>query len=122
MKRTHIRSDAENAPVALSLDERVKALESAVVTLTRSIGALKMIRDSGNGLPTLPPGSGHALAIARQRARWSNKQLAEAIGVSSSLLSLWETERSAIPQWRADSILEVFRLSEAEPPTWETKQ
>jgi DNA-binding transcriptional regulator YiaG len=122
MKRTHIRSDADNAPTALSLDERVKALESAVVTLTRSIGALKMIRDSGNGLPTLPPGSGHALAIARQRARWSNKQLAEAIGVSSSLLSLWETERSAIPQWRADSILEVFNLSEAEPPTWETKQ
>ena len=122
MKRTHIRSDDDNAPVALAIEDRVKALESAVVTLTRSIGALKLIRDSGNGLPTLPPGSGHALAIARQKARWSNKQLAEAIGVSSSLLSLWETERAAIPQWRADSIIEVFRLSEAEPPTWETKQ
>ena len=122
MKRTHIRSTDDNAPIALALEDRVKALESAVVTLTRSIGALKMIRDSGNGLPTMPPGSGHALAIARQRARWANKQLAEAIGVSSSLLSLWETERSAIPQWRADSILEVFRLSDADPPTWESER
>jgi DNA-binding transcriptional regulator YiaG len=121
MKRTHIRSSDDNAPVALAIEDRVRALESAVVTLTRSIGALRVIRDSGNGLPTMPPGSGHALAIARQMARWSNKQLADAIGVSSSLLSLWETERSAIPQWRADSILEVFRLSDADPPTWETK-
>lgn len=119
MKRRHIRSSADNAPEQLSIADRLKAIEAAIVTLTRSIGALKMVRDTGNGLPTLPPGSGHALAIARQRARWSNKQLAEAIGVSSSLLSLWETERSAIPQWRADSILEVFSLSEAEPPTWE---
>lgn len=116
-RRTHIRSNKDKPPVG-SIEARIAALEVAVATLTRSIGNLKVLRDSGEGLPTLPAGSGHALSIARQTAQWSNKQLAEAVGVSSSLLSLWERERQAIPLWRVAAIEKIFTDANATPPAW----
>lgn len=116
-RRTHIRA-SEKPPPSLSLEERVVALEAAVVGLTRSLANLKVLRDSGQGLPTLPAGSGHALTIARQTARWSNSQLADAIGVTKSMLSLWECEKQAIPRWRAENIETIFRNAGAEPPAW----
>lgn len=119
--RRHIRA-SETPPAAPSIEDRIAALESAVVGITRAIGHLKVLKDSGQGLPTLPAGSGHALSIARQRARWSNRDLAEAIGVSSSMLSLWECEKQAIPRWRADAIVSIFSTADAEPPDWNTEE
>jgi len=119
--RRHIRA-SETPPPAPSVEDRLAALESAVVGLTRSIGHLKVLKDSGQGLPTLPAGSGHALSIARQRACWSNRDLAEAIGVSSSMLSLWECEKQAIPRWRAKAIVSIFLAAPAEPPDWNLEE
>ena len=119
--RRHIRA-SETPPPAPSVEDRLAALESAVVGLTRSLANLKVLKDSGQGLPTLPAGSGHALSIARQRARWSNRDLAEAIGVSSSMLSLWECEKQAIPRWRADVIVSIFSTADAEPPDWNLEE
>lgn len=116
-RRTHVRA-SEHPPPAPSIEERIAALEEAVVGLTRSIANLKVLKDSGQGLPTLPPGSGHALAIARQTAGWSNLQLSEAIGVSRSMLSLWECEKQAIPRWRAAAIEQIFTNADATPPAW----
>ncbi len=119
--RRHVRA-SETPPPAPSVEERLAALESAVVGLTRSLANLKVLKDSGQGLPTLPAGSGHALAIARQRACWSNRDLAGAIGVSSSMLSLWECEKQAIPRWRADAIVSIFSTAGAEPPDWNIEE
>lgn len=116
-RRTHTRA-SEKPPPSLTLEERVVALEAAVVGLTRSLANLKVLRDSGQGLPTLPAGSGHALSIARQKAGWSNRQLAEAIGVTPSMLSLWECEKQAVPDWRAESIETIFKNADATPPAW----
>lgn len=119
--RKHIRANPTPPPTR-SVEERLDALERAILGLTRSMGNLKTLKDSGQGLPTLPAGSGHALSVARQKARWSNRQLAEAVGVSSSMLSLWECEKHAIPRWRADTILTIFTNAEAEPPIWNLEE
>lgn len=116
-RRTHVRA-SERPPPTPALEDRVAALEAAVLGLTRSIANLKVLKDSGQGLPTLPAGSGHALSIARQKAGWANHQLAEAIGVTKSMLSLWECEKHAIPRWRAETITSIFTTAGAEPPAW----
>jgi DNA-binding transcriptional regulator YiaG len=100
------------------LEERVRALEAAIRDMQNAIGNLRVIKDTGKGLPAMPPGSGHALAIARQKARWSNRDLSEAIGVTKSMLSLWECEKHAIPRWRAENIKTIFTTAGAEPPAW----
>lgn len=107
-----------NTPPAPSLEERVAILEKAVIGLTRSLANLKVLRDSGQGLDILPASSGHALAIARRKAGWSNRELAKAIGVSPAMLSLWEREKNVIPRWRADTILSIFKEAGADPPAW----
>lgn len=117
-RRTHIRASSTPPPTP-SIEDRLAALEAAVVGLTRSLSNLKVLKDSGQGLPTLPAGSGHALSIARQKAGWANHQLAEAIGVTKSMLSLWECEKQAIPRWRAEIITSIFTNADAEPPAWE---
>ena len=66
MNRRHIRSNKANPPPAPDLEMRVRALEIALLDMQRAIGHLRVIKDTGNGLPVLPPGSGHALAIASQ--------------------------------------------------------
>jgi len=118
MTRRHIRSNKDNPPAAPSLEERVRALEAAVRDMQSAFGNLKVIRDTGRGLPVMPPGSGRALAIARQKARWSNRDLSEAIGVSTSLLSLWELEKHDIPLWRREAIDSIFSAAGAELPAW----
>jgi hypothetical protein len=100
------------------LEERVRALEAAVRDMQSAFGNLKVIRDTGRGLPVMPPGSGRALSIARQKARWSNRDLSGAIGVSTSLLSLWELEKHDIPLWRREAIDSIFSAAGAELPAW----
>jgi DNA-binding XRE family transcriptional regulator len=104
---------------ALSMDDRLRAVESAIANLHNVIAQLQAMRADPKRLPVLPEGSGQALAIARMRARWSGKDLAAAIGASKSTISLWETERLAIPRWRAQAVRDVFNQAGAEPPAWE---
>jgi DNA-binding transcriptional regulator YiaG len=118
MTRRHIRSNKDNPPAAPSLEERVRALEAAIRDMQNTIGNLRVIKDTGKGLPVMPPGSGHALAIARQAAKWSNRDLAKAIGVSSAMLSLWEREKHDLPLWRREAIDSIFSAAGAELPAW----
>jgi DNA-binding transcriptional regulator YiaG len=100
------------------MEMRVAMLELAVRDLANAMSQIKAIRDGRSKLPTLPEGSGLALSIARQRAGWAGRELAAAIGVSRSLLSLWETERMSIPRWRADALRAIFEQAGADPPEW----
>lgn len=107
-------------PIApASFDDRLRALEAGIANLHNALAQLQMMRADPKRLPVLPDGSGQALAVARMRARWSGKDLASAIGASKSTISLWETERLAIPRWRAQLVREVFEQAGAEPPAWE---
>lgn len=105
-------------PAALSVEMRLAMVEQAVRDLTATIAGLKALRDGRCKLPTMPEGSGLALAVARQRARWSGKDFAAALGVSKSQLSLWETERMSIPRWRAEGIRAIFAEANEQPPEW----
>ena len=105
--------------VALSIDDRLRAIETAIGNLHSALAQLQAMRADPKRLPVLPSGSGQALAIARMRARWSGKDLATAIHASKSTISLWETERLAIPRWRAEAVVAVFQQAGAEPPAWE---
>lgn len=118
MGRVFLATSTNTPPPPVSLEMRVAMLELAVRDLTNALSQVKAIRDGRAHLPTLPEGSGHALAIARQRAQWRSRDLASAIGVSASMLSLWETERTAIPAWRADAIRAIFVEAGATPPEW----
>lgn len=104
---------------ALSIDDRLRAIETAIGNLHNALSQLQAMRADPKRLPVLPDGSGQALAVARMRARWSGKDLASATGVSKSTISLWETERLAIPRWRAQAVRAVFEQAGAEPPAWE---
>jgi len=118
MTRKHIRSNKDNPLPPPSLEERVRSLEAAIRDMQNTIGNLRVIKDTGKGLPVMPPGSGRALAIARQKARWSNRDLSGAIGVSTSLLSLWELEKHDLPLWRRETIDSIFSANGADLPAW----
>lgn len=115
---TKLKIVERQPPPAVSTEMRVAMLELAVRDLTNAMSQLKALRDGRSKLPTLPEGSGLALAVARQRAGWTGRDLAAAIGVSKSQLSLWETERMSIPRWRADAIRAIFTQADATPPEW----
>lgn len=110
--------EKRDAPPAASMEMRIAMLELAVRDLTSALNGLKAIREGRVRVPTMPDGSGTALAVARAKAGWRNRDLAVAIGVSPSMLSLWECERMAIPMWRADAILTIFQDAGVEPPEW----
>ena len=105
-------------PPPATMEMRVAALETAVRELTNTLAQLKAIRDGRATLPTMPEGSGQALAIARHRAGWAGRELATALGCSKSLLSLWEGEKLALPKWRAEAIRAIFDQAGADPPEW----
>lgn len=113
-----MKTQATTHAETLSITERLTIIERAIVDLHNALSQLHVARSQSSHLPILPDGSGLALAEARKRAGWPGRELAKAIGVSPSTLSMWECERIAIPRWRAEAIAAVFVNAEAAPP-WE---
>lgn len=99
-----------------SFEQRLAALELGIRELTAAMSQLQIMRANPNALPVMPDGSGRRLSEARRRAGWSGKDLAAAIGVSKSTLSLWELERLALPRWRAQNILDIFTNAGLDAP------
>lgn len=102
--------------VALSVEMRLAVLEKTMQDLHSAMCGLQALRAHPSKLPVMPDGTGMRLSEARRKLGWSAGSLAKALGVSPSTLSLWELEKLAIPRWRAEAIIEVFKASDAEPP------
>lgn len=102
--------------VPLSVEMRLAVLEKSMHDLHNALGNLQVLRAHPSKLPVMPDGTGMRLSEARRKLGWSGGSLAKALGVSPSTLSLWELEKQALPRWRAEAIIEVFRASDAEPP------
>jgi DNA-binding transcriptional regulator YiaG len=100
----------------LSVEMRLAVLEKHMQDLHNAMAQLQIMRANPHKLPVMPDGTGVKLSEARRKMGWSGESLAKAIGVSKSTLSLWELERLAMPRWRAESILTVFKNSDAAPP------
>lgn len=104
----------------MTLEERVAELERIVAQLqhrAKSSDRMRGINHERRVDPVLI-GGGEELRRARKVVGWVGDGLAGALTVRKETVSRWERNAVAIPRWRAQQIVECFRINGHEPPRW----